>query len=226
MKARSTPRQGSFGLPPQHQEAIQRYQDQKEASKQEEEKNREGATSEAPPIVSEEAEEKPSEEEKSGIPPQDPKELLKGIGVELTEEDCHQLLFRGFLEKELALVKMKEKNFTVKYKTLTGKEYNYVDELIAKDIDNISMTRAGYERRRNLWILAFAVQELSGRRLTKTAADKGGAPDLKAMARGRFPVIESLAPWVIDELMRVYGVLEVSISLVIKDTEGFFLKKS
>ena len=220
---------GSFGIPPQMKEAEEKFQEEKArqasarpgASVDDASSFEFNADFEAPPVQAQEA----APEEIT------PASVLKKIGITLEEEDFQKIFFKGFIEKEISLFpgSSAQKPFLVTIKTLTGQEYDEVDELLADDIQDVKMTNDGYATRRNMWTLCFAVTHLAGKPVCKPVlkqATSGEAIDLKETAKKRRDVLSRMSGSVISKLMRTYATFSVAVNELIENPESDLLKKS
>jgi len=180
--------------------------------------------------IPEEAFEKKAVEEEELVP--SPEDNLIRIGITLSDDDYHNIVFRGGLEKEVvvfpALKKTRELRATVR--TLKTKEYDAIDELLAEDVRGIAMTNEGYTSRRALWILAFSVVKLDGKILTKphfTKDDTGkDVVDIKATARERKErILGELSPIIINELISIHAILTTNMDLILRENKTEYLKK-
>jgi len=181
--------------------------------------------------IPEEAFEKKPEESTYKVPT--PEENLSRIGIYLTDDDYHNIVFRGGFEKDIVVIpsrgKMRELRASIK--TLKTKEYDAIDELLAEDVGTIKMTNEGFTSRRSLWILTFAVTKLDGKPLSKpifTRSNSGDRDvvDLKATARDRKEkVIGELSPVIVNELIALHAALTTNMDLILNEQKGAYLKK-
>lgn len=156
-----------------------------------------------------------------------PTSLLKAIGLAPSEDDFHSLLFRGFIEKTIDICKnpVAKKAMTAKLRSLTAEEMDYVDELIAEDIDSLKVTTVGIEQRRSLWVMSFGVREIEGRSLCRPIYHEGTKDvDAKQMARERRKVLSKLNPILIDEMIRKHALMVNAYNAILFDKEGETLK--
>lgn len=216
----------SFGIPPQMKAAEEKFREERTKPSDE-------SASEADFDFSPSDTDPPAETPVRTSQPSDPstpEEALKQIGIELDDEDFQKLFFRGFIEKEVKLFSGRggQKDFTVTFKTLTGQEYDEVDELLADDIQATKMTNDGYATRRNMWTLAFAVSHLAGKPVCKPVMKttaSGEVVDLKETAKKRRDVLCRLSGGVISKMMRTFGIFSVSVNDLIETPESDHLKK-
>jgi hypothetical protein len=160
----------------------------------------------------------------------DPREVLKRLGIELTDEDVNRLLFKGYIEKPIKLCydPLTKKPYVATFKTLTAQEYDEVDELLSEEMDNLKMTVNGRDARRSTWVLAFAMTHINGMILQKPEMKKVGKVemiDTKATAEKRIKTIRALAPMILDKASRVYAAFTATISLILEDPEHNLIKK-
>lgn len=154
-----------------------------------------------------------------------PLDILKSHGIEPSENDYHSLLFRGFVEKSVNIASIPGgKKLTAKIKTLTTEEVEAVDELVAKDIENIPMTQVGLDARRSSWSLAFAVTELNEKPVCKPVMN-GNKIDIKATAAERREVLTKMSPYIIDKVIRIHAEMSAAFSLLVTDTSEDIVKK-
>lgn len=228
--------QGSFGLTPEMKEQVANYHERK--VKVESENDDSDGFAPPPPVEDsfdlrqDDAEEGGKKEAKSTLGlvsdlVANPLENLKKIGVELTDDDFTKIIFRGYLEKDITVVPAirGSRALVATFRTLTGKEVDETDELLAEEINDVKMTNDGYQTRRNMWILSYGVSHLMGKPVCDPV-EKGGKVNLKATARGRRKVLAALNPGILTKMMHIHGVLTVSINAIIADPEADYLKKS
>ncbi len=115
-----------------------------------------------------------------------------------------------------------KKQFTAVFKTLTGDEYDYADELLAEELKDVEMTRAGLDSRRNMWILAFGVTKLDGRDIVKPYV-VAGKYDPKATAKARKAVISAMSPAILNRLMRMHGIFSMQLDRLVESPNSGFL---
>lgn len=224
---------GSFGIPPELKAQGDRLMSQSREEYEADETRRPSMTAYSDV---EEAQEKvpdaPVKAEEEGFRIPTPEESLARIGVHLTDEDYHSVVFRGVLEKDVcvlpAMGRTRELRATIR--TLKTKEYDAIDELLADDIKGISMTNDGFTSRRSLWILAFAVVKLDNKQLSKpvmTIDDNGTSiVDIKKTARERKDnVLGELSPIVINELIALHAALTTNMEVILRINKGEYLKK-
>lgn len=157
-----------------------------------------------------------------------PIEALKELGIEPTEEDFHQFIFRGYLEKTIPMFKMpmSEKYFTAKVKTLTAEEMDMVDELSTAELEKTQMSRDGHNIRRSMWIMSFAILELQGKPIVaKPIMLEDKTPDYVAMAKERRKVLAKLSPYVIDSIINKHAQFSTAINMMVFHPEKTIVKK-
>jgi len=237
---------GSFGIPPEiHPDHMKKQREELEAREAERPERyadsefdpavmAQGAPEETAPEASAQQtqaqESEPSEEAKHAAEAaknSDPVAILKRLGIELTEEDCSRLLFKGFVEKDIKICydPLKKRDFTGTFKTLTGREYDQVDELLAEEISKNPMTVNGKDSRHSTWLLSFALTSINGMALQKPIFEKDGTVDTKKTAAERIKVVRALSPFVLDKASRIYAAFTVAIQLILEDPEKVYLKK-
>ena len=152
-----------------------------------------------------------------------PKEMLAEVGVELNEDDFHNLVFRGYIEKDIEVVKnpISGKPLTATVKTLTAEEVDLVDELLVEELETTKMSNAGMETRRSVWIGAMAVTKLMGRPLVKKPpVDENGDVDIKAFTKAKKSVLIKLAPFVVDKIIQKHATIVTSYNLILNNNGG------
>ena len=191
----------------------------------------EGTTQPKPPTIEDDGFKPPEKNQPSIIPEEndplgninDPIKRLEAIGIELTEDDFHQYLFKGFLAKTVPLTKGLKKDMTVTLKTLTTEEYLMVDKLLADAIDaKRSMTREGLEQLRSVYTLAFGVTHLAGKAIIKYD-DKNS---LIETALSASEVINALSAGLITKIIKFHMIFTVSMNILIDRGDSPFLKNS
>lgn len=206
---------GSFGIPPEMQEAQQRAKAQADAERAEK------AQVEAPPVPPEAA--APADEGAKELTPTD---MLKTLGVTFDDKDLHNLLFRGYIEKDIAVIPKTESagkvvEFRSKFKTLTGDEYDAVDELIAADVETTKMTNDGFKSRRAMWILSLGILEINGKALIKPILNSDTKEvDLHAMAKARRKLLGAMSPLIVNHMIQKHGALTVAVDMISADPSG------
>lgn len=233
------PRQGSFAnkdqLTAQMQEARQKQEKAAEAKERTEKVVEESAGSaEEWPLAedvdasSESQTDKSSPEgERPGF--SSPLKTLREMGIEPSEEDFHNLIFRGYIEKEVEIVKnpVSKKPLTARLKALTAEEVDLVDELLIEELDGTRMSNEGLEARRSVWLMSVAVQKLSGRDLVKSPPlDQQGKTDAKALAKAKRAILVKLNPYIMSRLVQKHAALVSCFNALLnEDVEGDILKK-
>ena len=220
---------GSFGIPQQVKETGEKFIAKGKEEKRPGMEEDIGATMEPlPEIPMDEF----SVDDEDDILTSTPAKNLAKIGVELVDDDLHRYVFRGFIEKEVVLypsfMSDSSKDFSAIIKTLTAKEYDLADEILAEDLRDTRMTNEGYTSRRSMWILSFGVPKLMGGVLCKPIYkddSKKQELDLKAMARERHKVLSDVNPDVINELIYIHGVITIALRQILQDRRGDLLKK-
>ena len=243
MKGHQRQHQGSFGIPPEMKEAQEKAEAKKraeaeEAKRQSQEEENQAQPKQGAGDLGFGADMGGDKEAADSVKPV---EALKKIGIDFTPEDFQSLLFRGFVEKEVVVVKNpKGKNFVATVRTLSGDDYHLVDEHVAADIKGIQMTNSGYDTRRNMWILSYAVQKLMGNSVWLPKENDPMLAKLKALpdedeadkritmyrASKKFETISMLSPAVLNKLMKIHGVFASSMTLMVEDEHNPFLKES
>lgn len=220
----------SFGLPQQMKEDIEKAQMSKDERPKVEE--------EIPPMPKAVAddefmtEEKPTVEEnkEESLFDRDPLTALKDdFGVELVEEDFHNLIFKGYVEKDVIVVPSIRgtKPLIMTFKTLTAKEHEEADEFFADHVRVSNLTVDGQLPKRSLWILAFGVTKINGKVYSpivyKSGPDK--IVDRKETFSKRREVLGNFSTSVISRVMRIHGQMSIALNAAIEDPEADYLKK-
>jgi len=150
--------------------------------------------------------------------------LKKELGVDFNPDDFHRLLYKGYVEKviDICYNPKTKKQFTATFKTLTGDEYDYADELLAEELKDIEMTRAGLDSRRSMWILSFGVTKLDGREVVKPVVTNGKF-DGKATAKARKNVISAMSPAILNRLMRMHAIFSLQLDRLVESPNSGFL---
>lgn len=215
---------GSFGIPQPMQEARQAFEEKKAADAQKEaeaDAADEDDVGEGEEGLEEAAEAASLEEKALG---KKPRAALAEVGIVLEDKDFHNILYRGFVEKDVELVPALGTiaAMVVRLKTLTPEEYNTVDELVGEELETTKGTTHGFQVRRELWMTSFAVIAVQGRELTKIKPDKDGNIDLKELARGRYKILKQLSPAVIDKLIKTISVMSWAINAIVENPKANF----
>ena len=228
--------QGSFGIPENLRKMLSE-EEKKRSEENQEEKQEERPSA---PLVSEDdgfkTEEDTPVEEKievsdkdirefdSGLPSGDPIKELKKIGVELTDDDIHQYCFKGYLEKEVPVMKTKKRELTVTLRTLTGEQYIIVDRKLADIIPLKPMTREGLDNLRGILILSYGVTALSGKPLVRIVT--GGTPkDQETIGDEAFEALTQLSSGILNKIMRLHAIFSTSLHLMIERGDSPFLNE-
>lgn len=235
MKLGAPPVRGSMGIPPEMTEAFER---QREAVKKKAEASAEARTEPTVAVDDGFGAEEPSRvddpdknpEEKDGM---DPESLLKEIGIEITDEDLHRFVFKGYVEKDVKLSFFGgRKILTPTLKTLTANEYDIVGELLGAELNDSTIMRDEIVTRRNMWTLALGVTKVDGRPLAKPVmmdVVKDGKTvqkvDPKATAKLYREVLGSLAAPVVSEVIMAHGKLSLALQLMTQSRGAAVLKK-
>ena len=243
--------QGSFGIPPQVKEEIEQAErrrtspekkapppenipqqqdhgwDTDEAiQKEDEEENKQTQEDRAKLLAS--PQNPVTEDLLRQIHRTDPAALLSAIGITPSEEDFHDLLFKGCVEKEILLCKnpMSKLPISAMIKTLTTEEMNLVDELLANDIESYKVTARGVELRRTLWVVSCCTSKLSGKVLVKQVTKEGSPMSLKDIVIKRREVLSRLNPAFIDEIVRKHAILQYAFNAILFSGDKDNLKNS
>lgn len=144
-----------------------------------------------------------------------PLKMLGRIGVKFTEEDFTAILFKGVFVTDVDIVRCPGKNkeiaLAATIKTLTGTEYDIVDELIAEESDRIKMTNDGFVSRRSMLIIATGVTHLQGKPLVKLTDKR----ELRDIILDRKKILSELSPAVLNRLIQLHGTITTAINLIV-----------
>jgi hypothetical protein len=215
---------------------VEKYQTQKVAVDEDKGEENPNPWDNLPTISSyvdtQELEEDPSSAEAPAIKKMlatNPLDTLKSIGVELTDDDFSKIVFRGYLEKEITVVPpiRGSRPLMATFKTLTGKEIDEADELMAEDISqDVKMTNQGYEVRRSMWHLSYGVTQLMGKPVSHDVKfAKSEKINTKGTVREKRKVLAALSPAILAKMMNIHNVLTGSINSIISEPEADYLKK-
>lgn len=223
---------GSFGIPPEMQEARKTFEEKKAAAEAAPGPDDAEEENEGPGVVEDEGPDTGmGESDKPGaaFAPGDvtklpPRKALESLGVKLEDQDFHSILYRGYVEKDVEIMPALGgvKAMVVKLKTLTPEEYNLIDELLAEDLDAIKGTNLGFQARRELWTISFAVLDINGRELGKVKREKDGSVDLKELARSRHKMLSQLSPAVINKIIKINSTMNWAITAIVEDPKSNF----
>lgn len=219
---------GSFGIPPEIKEAGEKFMRRQEKEEVRPKIDLSGSDEneyEEEVIQEEEVEESANERLAEDRLPT-PEDNLKKVGIDLTDEDFHKILFKGYVEKEVEIFPSigANKRLYVTMKTLTGHEYDEVDELLAEEIRDKKMTNEGYTTRRSMWILSYGISAIQGKKVHKDVLSDDNL-DTKETAKKKRDVLGRLSPAVLTKLMRIHGIFTANLNLIVEDPESQLLKK-
>lgn len=197
----------SFGRPESMKEAVDKAQTKKEEPKEQK--------APMPP----ESERAPEKEEKKPLDATlRARAIFDELGVDFTSEDFQQLIFKGYIEKDIEITKVNGTPLMARIKTLTTREYEYADELMVDDVKNVPMTDAVYGSRRSILNISFAVTHLQGRPLAKPVLEeKTNLVDLKETALARREAFREMHTSMVNLLIEKYTALTVAVSAVVRD---------
>jgi len=223
MDVKKPAQQGSFGIPQNMREAHDRQRQQREQREQAERDRTNASTAEdtlggtqpeQPAAKTDEAADKGSQApgvDDKIVDETDPAKILAQLGITLEDADLETILFKGYIEKEIPLVGGKIK---ATLKTLTGEEYEWVDELLAADVRSKPMTDDGFASRRSMWILAFGVTKLQGKPVIAPVV-KDKKVDPVETAKAKRVVLSKLNPqMLINPMIKAHGKLATALNLM------------
>lgn len=223
--------QGSFGIPQHMQDAHQAFQEKKATEAGEtaegdmpEEEGDDAGEADGPDDTDSDSEATQPATFSTDLARMPPRKALAAVGITLDDKDFHSILYRGFVEKDVEVMPAlgSFKALSVKIKTLTPDDYNLIDELVAADLESIKGTNAGFQSRRELWTISFAVLELNGRELAKVKRTKDSEVDLKDLAKDRHKMLSQLSPAVVNKLIRINSVFNWAITAIVEDPKANF----
>ena len=198
---------GSFGIP----DEIRAAHERQKAKFQEEPKEEKF---QAPDLDAAPVKEASLDNEVADLTPE---KVLERMGAKFDEDDFQRLIFKGYYETEIDVVKGRLK---AKFKTLTSQEYDEIDELIANEIKDVAMTNDGLRTRTAMWVIAYGVVELSGKPTSKPIKDKEGRIDSKATASERRKLFSAMAPAVVNLLIQKHGAITMAVNEITADPTG------
>lgn len=194
--------QGSFGIPPEMKEAAEKHKTKAEPKQRPPQEELKQETPDAP-------------SESKDVKVKTPLDVLQGMGADFTEEDFSRLIFKGNYETTIDVIKGR---LTAKFRTLSTREHDEIDEIITTELKDTPMTEDGLRSRTSLLIISYGVTELQGKPLTKQILD-GKTIDTKAMALARRAVFLEMAPAVINILINKHGAITVAMSMIASEPE-------
>lgn len=231
MKIGANTTQGSFGMPAEMKAALDTYSKGKDVGEKAPEADigAEPLSYRDPQAITDE--DLDGSEDQMSPDKIDPIEQLeKDFDIQLEDDDFQKLIFKGFLEKDVvALPPIRgAKPLIVTFKTLTGDEYDLVDELLAEDIRDSRMTTEGFNIRRGMWVISVGITKIQGKQLCQPeymiVGDKKEF-DIRATTRKKRDVIGKLSGSVLSRLMRIHAQLTLTLNAVIEDPSADYIKK-
>lgn len=215
----------SMGMPVEMKANIQKYEMEKKMKEEEYFNNGKSQDEEVKSALPKESIDNGYElkEETAEINPVD---ALKDIGITLTENDLHSLLFKGGLEKDAVIAKRGDNVLmTATLKTLNAKEVSLIDSILADDISKVKMTGHGFEGRRTLLTLSFGVVKLNNKFIAKgQVLDNEGKPDLKEMAFQRLEAFLELSAVVVDKIAKAHGRFAIACGMILENPDSPLLQ--
>jgi len=198
MKARD--QRSSFGIPEDMKQAASKFKEEKTKVTE--------ITEEPSPSTEPEANLDKAVEDAS------PEKILADMGIEFNDDDLQHLIFKGFIEKEVEIIKGK---FKATLKTLTGDEYDLADEMVANELNTLNMTKDGMRARYSQWIMVFGITKLNGKILSKGVLDKEGKYDVEATAEEKRNVLGALSAAVTNLLIEKHTQFNLAVTQIIRD---------
>lgn len=214
MKVGGSGPQGSFGMPNDIRDALDKHNQEREAKARLEEG--------VPPVEEVSVEESPDKtnlvKEVGAI------EIFNKLGITFDEKDIQSLIFQGIVVKEIEVIKGTLK---AKMKTLTTEEYDAIDTIIAREAKEQDMTLDGMNTRKSTLTLAAGLEEVAGKPFInkKDIPMKGDTPDVEALILLKRKICLSMSGIVVDRLSQTFGAFTLAISEATKNPEDF-LKNS
>ena len=203
VNAQGRPVQGSFGIPEELEQAAM--------------KSKQQPTEPAKPVEQPNTTTTTTKEENTIVD-----DILKDLGIEFTSEDFQKYIFRGSIEKEVVIVKGYLK---AKFRSLIGKEWDEIDEILAGETKDIPMTVQGMDIRKSVLVLSYGILELEGKLLSKVIKLNDTELDTKAMALERRKALLRLAPSVTNIMIEKHGALTMVLNNITRDP-GTHIKNS
>lgn len=136
------------------------------------------------------------------------KEIEEELGIELSDADIRNYIFRGQISKDIEVVKGM---MTVKLKTLRGEELQEIDSRMAKIRDDGKHTARGLENEEAMVTLSYAWTHADGKELGLTPAD-------------REPKIRKMGAMFLERTANARQALDTLLRLVLQDRDA--VKKS
>jgi hypothetical protein len=126
--------------------------------------------------------------------------IQESLGIEFTEEDFQQLLFKGSVDKEVVILPGRLKAI---FHSLDVDEWQEVDELLTEEVNDVPMTKEGLEVRRGLLSISYGITHLQGAPLSQPIMDKkkSGKLDTRKMAKERRRKIGEMSPAVVNIML-------------------------
>lgn len=217
VKRNDGPAKGSFGIPDEMHEQVRKAQEKKDTTKQGDEKPPVESTGEdtdfgSKPIVEGE-EDKDSEDT-------NPVKILEKLGAKFGQNEFQHLLFKGFYESELPVVGTLLK---ATFRTLSGKDYEELDETLAEETKMVEMTGQGFEVRRSLLVIAYGVTHLNGKAVCKpqykNPKDPSKGIDTKKLAAARKEVFNKMHPGTVNMIIKKHGAMTMALNLIVESPD-------
>lgn len=212
---------GSMGIPQDMREAMDKQAEEKKARQRREEGKPpvdEVKVDSIHPDVEASADKKEETQKEVGA-----NQIFKKLGIDMTEEDIQKIIFKGYVEKEVAIV---GKHLRAKLKTLTTEEYDIVDEVLADEAKNTNMTMDGYNGRKSVLTVAMGVVEFNGKPVVRQVPkDEDGQIDIKQLMLLRRQVLDKMSASVVDKLIETHGAFTMGVNMAVRNPEDL-LKNS
>ncbi len=217
-------KQGSMGIPEDMREEIQRQHEKKQAKARASQEDDVKTASSPYPDLDDKADTPEKKEEKSADPRDvGAAQIFKKLGIEVNEEDIQKIIFKGYIEKNIVIVK---NVLTAKMKSLTTEEYDIVDEVMAKEAKDVDMSVDGFNARKSVLTTAMSLTEFNGKPLIKEPPknEDGSVNLMEHMQRKRI-VLKKMSATVVDKLIETHGAFSLGVNMGIRNPEDL-LKNS
>lgn len=213
---------GSMGIPEEMREEMHRQQQQKKAKQNRPEPD-DGDVREVDSLHPDLDETPPKKEEE--VKPEDigALHIFKKLGIEMSEEDVQKLIFKGYVEKDIEIVKGL---LTAKLKTLTTEEYDIIDEMIAEETKATEMTVDGHNGRKSVLTVAMSLVSLNGKPVVREVPkNEDGSVNIRKYTEMRRMVLRKMSATVVDKMIRIHGSFTVGVNIGVENPEDL-LKNS
>jgi hypothetical protein len=204
MKLGNKPMQSSFGIPEELEAQVNK------------------SKKEQPQSIPVEDQPQSAEEEIKEAVKTNAEVILKALNIEISTDDFQQLVFKGSIDKEVEIIKGKLK---ATFHSLRVKEWEEVDELLTREINEVSMTKEGMEVRKGLLSISYGITHLQGNPLSSPFKMEDGSIDSRKMAIERRKKISEMAPAVVNLMLAKHASFTHMLELITSEP-GDYLKNS